>query len=247
MRKTKKKQKRSLGEDICTALSSSLLTEDNVYTPLQSSRKPPRQPAFRAYRSARLFLAEPRCPGRHPSPPDTPHLRTAPNRLRLRRPRSRAAPNPSHNEETPAAAPTAGERPGAGRGDTAGGSRRQPPARPGRGHRGAPRARPGLTQASQAGTPRLTLALPASSFRLRSSSSMWRVSRGPAGDSRARARPPPQLSHPRGHRSFGHGRPCAFAPPASASPPVAERQRAALANKRAGAGPPSSGREEALP
>lgn len=78
MRKSKKKQKGSLREDIRTALSSSLLTEDNVYTPLQSSRKPPRQPAFRAYRSARLFLAEPRCPGGQPSPPDSPKHAPAP-------------------------------------------------------------------------------------------------------------------------------------------------------------------------
>lgn len=63
----------------------------------------------------------------------------------------------------------------------------------------------------------------------------------------SRARPSLlQLSHRMGHRSFSHGRPSTFSPPASALPPTARRWQPALANKGAGADPPSRGREEAL-
>lgn len=119
---------------------------------------------------------------------------------------SEAAPTPPRYEGKTAGALPAGERPGAGRGDAAGGSGSQPPhqaplrlgarprgpqgSRPGRDGRCSPRPKPGL--------PLLTLALPASSFRLRSSSSasMRRASRGPGGGSRAGPAPlaPPTVT-----------------------------------------------------
>lgn len=157
-------------------------------------------------------------------------------------PRARAsgvAPTPPRYEGKTAGALPDGERPGASRGHAAGGSGSQAPP-------------PGPPPASPPSRDSLSSPWPCQPPVSASAPLPPRPCGGQAGGPEEAAGPRPhppllQLSQRRGHRTFGHGRPNAFSPPASALPPTARRPSPALANKRAGVGPPSRRKEGRSP
>lgn len=134
-------------------------------------------------------------------PPGSPHPSAA----------SSCGTNPAtQREKTRRRLPA--ERPGAGRGDAAGGSGSRPQARP-------PGARPGRARPPPSQDP-LPSPWPCRPPVSASAPPPPRPCGGQAGAPETATGPSPhpsllQLSHRTGHRSFSHGRPKAFSPPAS--------------------------------